>query len=308
MKAFLYAIVEMIAEIHSYLLKMNDAYEYNFSDKELHFLIIGALGMAMIFVVHPLFKWLVKNDHIMVISWIYVFTLIIVITFAIEIGQRVTHTGEMEFADIMFGVLGFISMFLVFSVFRGIYHLILRFIKGEDGNDQEDDEEDEEDEDDGKARIRRRQGECDRIDDWDRKDRRAVQAQAGMGYGEGPYKEGQKSRRIQGRDGYREEPVPYREGQKSGRAQGRDGYREEPVPYREGQKSRRVQGRSGYREEPVPYREGQKSRRTERSGYDEGLYQGGPQSRRAQSGSGYGEEPVSYREGQKNRQTQGENP
>ena len=56
MKAFLYAIVEMIAEIHSYLLKMNDAYEYNFSDKELHFLIIGALGMAMIFVVHPLFK------------------------------------------------------------------------------------------------------------------------------------------------------------------------------------------------------------------------------------------------------------
>ena len=89
MSRFLYWIVERIAEVHSWLLKLNDAYEYNFSDKELHFLIIGALGMAMIFVIHPIFKWLVKHNHIMVISWFYVFTLIIVITFAIEIGQRV---------------------------------------------------------------------------------------------------------------------------------------------------------------------------------------------------------------------------
>ena len=35
-------------------------------------------------------------------------TLIIVITFAIEIGQKVTNTGNMEFADIVFGVVGFI--------------------------------------------------------------------------------------------------------------------------------------------------------------------------------------------------------
>ena len=97
----------------------------------------------MIFVVHPVFKWLAKNNHIMVISWIYVFTLIIVITFAIEIGQRVTHTGVMEFADIMFGVLGFISMFLVFSVFRGIYHLVLRLIRGEDRETEEDEEWDD---------------------------------------------------------------------------------------------------------------------------------------------------------------------
>mgnify|MGYP001110550660 CR=1 FL=1 len=130
MKRFLYAIVELIARIHSYLLKLNDAYEYNFTDKELHFLIIGALGMAMIFVVYPFFKWLARRNHIMVISWIYVFTLIIVITFAIEIGQRVTGTGAMEFADIMFGVLGFISMFLVFSVIRGIYHLIRKLLGG----------------------------------------------------------------------------------------------------------------------------------------------------------------------------------
>ena len=126
MGRILYWLVELVARVHNYLLHMNDAYEYNFSDKELHFLIIGGLGMAMIFVVHPIFKWLAKNNHVMIISWIYVFTLIIVITFAIEIGQRITNTGNMEFADIMFGVLGFIGMFLVFSAARGIYHVIRR--------------------------------------------------------------------------------------------------------------------------------------------------------------------------------------
>ncbi len=129
MGKYLYWIVGQVAKIHNYLLHLNDAYEYNFSDKELHFLIIGAMGMAMIFAVHPLFKWLVKHNHIMVISWIYVFTLIIVITFAIEIGQRVTNTGTMDFKDIVFGVFGFICMFMVFSVIRGIYHLILRLIR-----------------------------------------------------------------------------------------------------------------------------------------------------------------------------------
>lgn len=128
MRSFLYAIVEIIARVHSRLLELNDAYEYNFNDKELHFLIIGALGMAMILVVYPAFKWLARNNHVMVISWIYVFTLIIVITFAIEIGQRVTNTGVMEFADIMFGVLGFITMFIVFSALRGIYHLFQRLM------------------------------------------------------------------------------------------------------------------------------------------------------------------------------------
>lgn len=129
MSRFLYWIVEMIAKAHNWLLKLNDAYEYNFTDKELHFLIIGALGMGMIFVVHPVFKWLVKHNHTMMISWFYVFTLIIVITFAIEIGQRVTHTGVMDFADIVFGVFGFICMFFVFSVIRGIYHLIRRILR-----------------------------------------------------------------------------------------------------------------------------------------------------------------------------------
>lgn len=131
MKEFLYRIVEYIAKIHSYILRLNDAYEYNFTDKELHFLVIGVLGMGFIFVIYPIFKWLAKHDHVMVIAWIYVFTLIIVITFAIEIGQKVTNTGNMEFADITMGVFGFVVMFFIFAMIREIYKGIRRLIKGE---------------------------------------------------------------------------------------------------------------------------------------------------------------------------------
>lgn len=128
MVRFLYWIVEQIAKVHTYLLSLNDSFEYVFSDKELHFIVIGIIGMLMLFVIYPLFKALSKN-HVMVIAWIYVFTLIIVITFAIEIGQKITNTGAMEFADIVFGVVGFLAMFIVFMIIRGIWHCILNLIK-----------------------------------------------------------------------------------------------------------------------------------------------------------------------------------
>ena len=128
MKEFLYKIVEYIAKIHTYIMGLNDKYEYNFTDKQLHFLVIGILGMAMIFVIYPLFKWLAKHGHVMVIAWIYVFTVILVITFAVEIGQKITNTGNMDFADIVFGVVGFFVMFLVFALIRSVYHGILKLI------------------------------------------------------------------------------------------------------------------------------------------------------------------------------------
>ncbi len=129
MRTLLYLVMDMIAKVHSKMMTLNDAFEYNFTDKELHFLVIGALGMVMIWVVYPLFKWLAKNNHVMVISWIYVFTLIIVITFAIEIGQKVSNTGAMEFADIMFGLVGFLVMFAIFCFGRGVYHLVQRLLR-----------------------------------------------------------------------------------------------------------------------------------------------------------------------------------
>lgn len=129
MRDILYFLVGLIAKAHSYLLTLNDKFEYNFSDKELHFIVIGIIGMGLIFVIYPVFKWLANGNHIMTITWIYVITLILGLTFAIEIGQKITKTGAMEFADIVFGVLGFILFFIIFAIVREVYHLIVRAIR-----------------------------------------------------------------------------------------------------------------------------------------------------------------------------------
>lgn len=114
----------IIARIHGAIMQINDANEYYLSDKQLHFLVLGAAGMLLLFVIHPLFKWLAETGHVMIISFLYVFSAVIVIAFAIEIGQRATGTGLMESEDVTYGILGFLCMFVVFAVIRAIYHLI----------------------------------------------------------------------------------------------------------------------------------------------------------------------------------------
>lgn len=138
MRTLLYNIVLMISNIHNYLLTMNDQFENSFTDKELHFIIIGAFGIAMILVLHPIFSWLSEHGHTMVVTFLYVLTVILVLTFAIEIGQGYYGTGAMELDDVIYGVAGFLAFFAVFSMIRGILHLIMRaFRKDEDEEEPE---------------------------------------------------------------------------------------------------------------------------------------------------------------------------
>lgn len=142
MTRFLYLLVAYISKAHSYIIKLNTKFNYNFTDKELHFIVIGLLGIALIFVIYPIFKYLAKRDHILTITAIYVFTVIVVITFAIEIGQKITNTGNMEFNDILFGVTGFIAMYtilaLVVGIFKGIKFCLTEFTKKEIDSDDKD--------------------------------------------------------------------------------------------------------------------------------------------------------------------------
>ena len=118
----------LMAQIHGMLMRINDGFELQLGDKDWHFIVMAALAMALFFVVHFVFVRLAKWS-VTAISFIYVFTVMTVLGFAIEIGQRVTKTGNMEFADIMFGVIGFFAMFGIFCFLRAIYHGILRLIR-----------------------------------------------------------------------------------------------------------------------------------------------------------------------------------
>ncbi|MGN0204596.1 MAG: hypothetical protein ACI4BB_08630 [Coprococcus sp.] len=128
MSELLYYLVEKMARIHDIIMTWNDSCENVLSDKELHFLIIGILGMALLLVIFPLFKALSEN-HVLVIAWIYVFTVMVVITFAIEIGQGITHTGRMEMEDIISGLAGFMAMFLIFAAIRAVVLGIVKLIR-----------------------------------------------------------------------------------------------------------------------------------------------------------------------------------
>lgn len=130
MQTLFYNIVMLISRIHTYIMTLNDQRESSFTDKELHFIVIGALGIGLILVLHPLFLWLAKTGHTMIISFLYVLTVILVLTFAVEIGQGYYGTGSMEFDDVVYGVGGFLIFFAVFLVIRGIIHLIMRLGRG----------------------------------------------------------------------------------------------------------------------------------------------------------------------------------
>ena len=129
MTEILYMIVRLIARIHNAIIRYCTIYFGEISDKWLHFIIIGLLGMFMIALIYPLFKLLASHNLIMAISWIYVFTLLGVISFAIEIGQKITNTGNMEFADIVAGLTGFQVMFLIMLILWGIWVLIKKGIR-----------------------------------------------------------------------------------------------------------------------------------------------------------------------------------
>lgn len=129
-------IVVIIAKFHSKILTLNDTFGWALSDKWLHFIVIGLLGVGMIFVIQPLFKWLTDHDGTLVITFIYVFSAILVITFAIEIGQWYSGTGDMDFYDIASGVAGFFVFFGIYLVGYLIYKNIKE--KNTDSNDKND--------------------------------------------------------------------------------------------------------------------------------------------------------------------------
>lgn len=125
MKDILRWAVNMLAQIHDYILQLNDSFEWYFNDKQLHFLIIGIAGILLYLVTHAIFKVLAKKS-VSVISWIYTMTVMVVITFAIEIGQAATNTGNMEFQDIAMGLWGVIVMGLLYTGIKWSFRALRR--------------------------------------------------------------------------------------------------------------------------------------------------------------------------------------
>lgn len=117
----------LMAQVHDMLMRINDGFELQLGDKDWHFIIMAVVGMVMFWMVHFVFKRLAKWS-ITAVSFIYVFTVMTVLGFAVEIGQKITGTGEMDFSDIVAGLYGVLAFFAVYSVYRLIIFLFSRFL------------------------------------------------------------------------------------------------------------------------------------------------------------------------------------
>ena len=113
----------IVAQVHESLMRINDGFAFDMDDKTLHFFVMAAIGMVIFWVVHFVFTRLAKWS-VTAISFIYVFTVMTVLGFAIEIGQRITGTGNMDFDDVVAGLKGVLAFFAVYSAYRLIAMLI----------------------------------------------------------------------------------------------------------------------------------------------------------------------------------------
>ena len=128
-EAILYEGTMVVAQIHESLMHLNDNFELYFGDKDMHFIVMAVLGMILFFMVHFVFKRLAKWS-VTAISFIYVFTVMTVLGFAIEIGQKITGTGDMDFRDVVAGLYGVLAFFAVYTVYRLIVLLVRHLMRG----------------------------------------------------------------------------------------------------------------------------------------------------------------------------------
>ena len=127
-------IVNLLVKLHDKFLSINDNSGLALSDKQLHFIIIGLFGFALLVVIQPLFRWISKHYGLLFITFSYVFTIVLVVSFAIEIGQAYTGTGAMDFYDVASGILGF---FVAFAVYLILYIIFNHFKRPVEVDNQE---------------------------------------------------------------------------------------------------------------------------------------------------------------------------
>lgn len=133
----LYRMIYFVARVHDWIMTLNDGAAYMYSDKTLHFVVMGLTGMAILLVSYAFITLLGKRGHFLTIAFVYAMTLVIVITFAVEIGQWLSGTGSMEFEDMQAGIMGFLYMFVIFAVVRALVVWIYRLIRGEGKHEAE---------------------------------------------------------------------------------------------------------------------------------------------------------------------------
>ena len=90
-------------------------------DKQLHFWVLGVIGIALFMAVDVAFRW-VSKWSVSALSFIYTLTILVVVALAMEIQQQITRRGALDFNDILAGIWGFVTLFCVYLLVRLAVH------------------------------------------------------------------------------------------------------------------------------------------------------------------------------------------
>lgn len=117
MTRILKLLIAIINRAHDLIVDSVHILGLGLTDKQLHFWLLGIAGIIVFLVCDMVFKRLAKWS-ISAISFIYTFTVLVVTVLAIEIEQKITRAGSMEFDDIVAGLSGFVLFSLLYILVR----------------------------------------------------------------------------------------------------------------------------------------------------------------------------------------------
>lgn len=122
-------LTEVVNALHDLIGSSTKTVGLELTDKDLHLWVFGIVGLCSFLFVHFIFRMLAKYS-VTSISFIYTFTLMVILVFAIEIQQKITGRGKMEFDDAVVSLWGFLLFFAGFLVLKGIGKGVRKFLKG----------------------------------------------------------------------------------------------------------------------------------------------------------------------------------
>jgi hypothetical protein len=128
MDNFILLITNLVNFVHDFILSTTSSAGLQMTDKDLHLWVFGIIGLFIFIAVHFCFK-ILSEISITAISFIYTLTVILVLIFAVEIEQKITGRGQMEFDDAVMGLWGFFLFFAAFLILKGIFVLIKKLFK-----------------------------------------------------------------------------------------------------------------------------------------------------------------------------------
>lgn len=130
MQELILITAEIVNSLHDLITEMSKSLGFDFTDKDLHLWVLGIIGIITFGFVQLLFRFLAKYS-VTAISFIYTLTVMVVLVFAIEIQQKITGRGQMEFDDAVIGLWGYLLFFAVYLVIKGSVYLVRKALKGQ---------------------------------------------------------------------------------------------------------------------------------------------------------------------------------